>query len=85
MILDDALFNTQHYMVRINGKVSNPENGVAPSLTPWLVTIEKGVFVSPSNKVTNITYLTVCKEVSSNSFKNVINNIYLEIIYYINE
>ena len=35
MVLDAALLNTQHYKVRIKGKVINPGNGVAPSHTAW--------------------------------------------------
>ena len=33
MVLDAVLLNTQHYEVNIWGKVSNPGNRVAPSLT----------------------------------------------------
>ena len=35
MVLDVALFNTQHYKIQINGKWSNPGKGVVPSTTPW--------------------------------------------------
>ena len=35
MVLDASLVNTQHYKIYIKGKWSNPENGVAPSPTPW--------------------------------------------------
>ena len=31
MVLDAALLNTQHYQVRIKGKVGNPGNGEVPS------------------------------------------------------
>ena len=35
MVLDASLLNTQHYMVRIKGKVEQSREGVAPSHTPW--------------------------------------------------
>ena len=34
MVLDAALLSTQHFKVRIKGKLRNPENGVAPFPTP---------------------------------------------------
>ena len=34
IVFDAALLNTQHYKVRIKGKVSNPGKGVAPFPTP---------------------------------------------------
>ena len=34
MVLDAALFNTQHYKVRTKGKWSNSKNRVASSPTP---------------------------------------------------
>ena len=39
MVLDASLLNTQHYKVRINGKV---EKGVAPFLTPCCCSNRKG-------------------------------------------
>ena len=57
MALDAALFNTQHYKVRV--KWSNPGNGVAPSPNFGVVAIEKGTFRSPSTKVTNFTFFKV--------------------------
>ena len=41
MVLDASLLNTQHYKVRIKGKVSNPGKGVAPSPTPWCSKLSK--------------------------------------------
>ena len=35
MVLDTSLLNTQHYKVRIKGKVEQSREGVAPSPTPW--------------------------------------------------
>ena len=51
MILDAALLNTQHYKVRIKGKMEQPP------LHLGVIAIEKGAFKSPSTKVTNFTLL----------------------------
>ena len=57
MVLDAALFNTQHYKLRIKGKVEQSKKKEnRPSLQIGVVTIEKGVFGLPSTKVTNFTY-----------------------------
>ena len=45
MVLDVALLNTQHYKIRIMGKVEHT------LLHLGVVAIEKGVFGSPSTKV----------------------------------
>ena len=42
MVLDASLLNTQHYKVRIMGKVKNPGKGVAPSPTLWCSSYRKG-------------------------------------------
>ena len=42
MVLDASLLYTQHYKVRIKGKVVQPREGVAPSPTPWCSTYRKG-------------------------------------------
>ena len=42
MVLDDSLLNTQHYKVRIKGKVEQSREGVAPSPTPWCSSYRKG-------------------------------------------
>ena len=56
MVLDAALLNTQHYKVRIKGKVEQSMNEVAPS--PYTtVAIEKAACGSPSTKVVNLAYL----------------------------
>ena len=46
MVLYAALLNTQHYKVRIKGKVKQSRKGVAPSLHVGVVVIEKGAFES---------------------------------------
>ena len=42
MVLDVSLLNTQHYKVRIKGKVEQSREGVAPSPTPWCSSYRKG-------------------------------------------
>ena len=42
MVLDVALLNTQHYKVRIKGKVEQSREGVAPSTTPQCSSYGKG-------------------------------------------
>ena len=51
MVLDVSLLNTQHYKVRIKGKVEQSrERSSAPPLHLGVVAIEKGAFRSPSTK-----------------------------------
>ena len=56
IVLDAALLNTQHYKVRIKGKVEQSKNRVAPSLPPWCCNYWKGALGSPFTKVTNFTW-----------------------------
>ena len=42
MVLDASLLNTQHYKVRIKGKVEQSREWVAPSPTPWCSSYRKG-------------------------------------------
>ena len=42
MVLDATLLNTQHYKVRIKGKVEQSREGVAPSHTPWCGNYRRG-------------------------------------------
>ena len=42
MVLDASLLNTQHYMVRIKGKVEQSREGVVPSPTRWCSSYRKG-------------------------------------------
>ena len=42
MVLDTSLLNTQHYKVRIKGKVEQSRVGVAPSPIPWCCRYWKG-------------------------------------------
>ena len=51
MVLDATLLNTQHYKVRVKGKVE------CPPLLLCVVAIEKGAFESSLSKVANFTTL----------------------------
>ena len=42
MLFDASLLNTQHYKVRIKGKIEQSWEGVAPSPTPWCSNYRKG-------------------------------------------
>ena len=42
MVLDASLLNTQHYKVRIKGRVEQSREGVAPSPTFWCSSYRKG-------------------------------------------
>ena len=42
MVLDASLLNTQHYKIRIKGKVEQSREGVAPSPTHWCSSYRKG-------------------------------------------
>ena len=42
MVLDASLLSTQHYKVRIKGKVEQSRKGVAPSPTHWCNSYRKG-------------------------------------------
>ena len=41
MVLDASLINTQHYKVRIKGKVKQSREGVVHSPTPWCSSYRK--------------------------------------------
>ena len=55
MVLDPSLLNTQHYKVRIKGKVGQSRE--RSSALPGVVAIKKGAFGSPSTMVANFTLL----------------------------
>ena len=42
MVLDASLLNSQHYKVRIKGKVEQSREGVAPCPTLWCSSFRKG-------------------------------------------
>ena len=56
MVLDSALLSTQHYKVRIKGKVEQSKEWNS-TLLYSVVAIEKGALGSPSTKVARFTYL----------------------------
>ena len=59
MVLDATLLNTQHYKVRIKGKVE--ESRKWSFLHLGVIAIEKGAFGSPSTKVANFTFISVTR------------------------
>ena len=60
MVLDATLLYTQHFKVRIKGKVEQSmEKSSALPYISVLVAIEKGAFGSPSTTVANFTILLV--------------------------
>ena len=56
MVLDAASLNTQHYKVKINGRVEQSREWSSPLLILGVVTIEKGAFGSSLTIVANVTY-----------------------------
>ena len=54
MVLDASLLNTQHYKVQIKGKVEQSREWSSAPQYFGVVAIEKGAFVLPSTKVTNL-------------------------------
>ena len=59
MVLDVALLSTQHYKVRIKGKVEQSRERSSASLHIGVVASEKGAFGSPLTKVANFTLLII--------------------------
>ena len=58
MAFDASLFNTQHYKVRIKGKVEQSrERSTALPYTPGVVANEKEAFESPSTLVANFIFI----------------------------
>ena len=55
MVLDAVLLNTQHYKVRIKGKIEQSREWSSALPYTGVVAIEKGAFGSPSTKVANFT------------------------------
>ena len=57
MVLDTSLLNTQHYKVRIKGKVEQSRERSSTPLHLSVVAIKKGDFRSPLTMVANFTLL----------------------------
>ena len=57
MVLNAALLKSQHYKVRIKGKVEqSSKKSHSPPLQHGVVAIEKEAFRSPSTKVASFTF-----------------------------
>ena len=63
MVLDAALLSTQHYKVRIKGKVEQSRERSSTLQFLGVVAIEKGAIRSPLTKVANFTFLQFRKPV----------------------
>ena len=63
MVLDTSMLNTQHYNVRIKGKVEQSRGrSSALPLHLGIVATEKAAFGSPSTTVANFTYYIQMKK-----------------------
>ena len=63
MVLDASLLGTQHYKVRIKGKVEQSRKGVAPSPTHWCSSYRKGslrVTLDYGRQLYLLIYICVC-------------------------
>ena len=63
MVLDASLLNTQHYKVRIKGKVEPSREGVAPSPTSWYSSYRKGslrITLDYGRQLFTYIYIYVC-------------------------
>ena len=58
MVLDAALLNTQHYKVRIKGKVEQSREWSSALLLLSVVAIEKGALGSLSTEIANSLLIT---------------------------
>ena len=86
MVLDASLLNTQHYKVRIKGKVEPSREGVAPSPTSWCSSYRKGslrVTLDYGRQLINISYLKLSNYEQTNNLLNWKNykRIYLYLYY----
>ena len=64
MVLDASLLHTQHYKVRIKGKLEQSMERSSAPLHLGIVVIGKGAFGSPSTTVANFNYLSDEKYIS---------------------
>ena len=62
MVIDASLLNTQHYKIKIKGKVEQSRGRSSAPLQLGVVAIEKGACGSPSTKVANFTYIRHLKK-----------------------
>ena len=65
MILNATLLNTQHFKVRIKGKIEQSREWSCTLSYTCIVAGEKGAFGSPSTKVASFTFLLF----SNNEYK----------------
>ena len=75
MVLDASLLNTQHYKVRIKGKVEQSKKEVAPSPTPWCSSYRKGS-LRDTHDYGRQLFLCVCGGDSNLGYRKQITNSY---------
>ena len=72
MVLDAALLITQHYKIKIKGKVEQTREWSSTlPIHLGVVAIEKGAFGSPSTKVANFTYFIISRNLQKTWNRNV--------------
>ena len=74
MVLDASLLNTQHYKVRIKGKVEQSREGVAPSPTHWCSSYRKGSLRVTLDYGRQLTYFNITIIISFFIFIQIIIN-----------
>ena len=65
MVLDASLLSTQHYKVRIKGKVEQSRKGVAPSPTHWCSGYRKGSLRVTLDYGRQLTYIVIHRQTVS--------------------
>ena len=65
VVLDASLLNTQHYKVRIKGKVEQCREWSSTNQHLGVVAIQKGAFGSPSTTVAKFIYLLFFNKIDS--------------------
>ena len=85
MVLDASLLNTQHYKVRIKGKVEQSREGVAPSPTPWCSSHRKGslLVILDYGRQLYFTYIDISLIFSAVHVKSIYLSIYLSITLFL--
>ena len=71
MVLNASLLNTQHYKVRIKGKVEQSREGVAPSPTPWCSSYRKGSLRVTLDYGRQLYFYLPCRWPSEHRWKNI--------------
>ena len=82
MVLDASLLNTQHYKVRIKGKVKQSREGVTPFPTPWCSSYRKGSLQVTLDYGHRLYLLTCSSQIISLTKQNQnLNNFKIKVYY----